>query len=307
MIDVVIVNWNSGHQIIDAIESVREFGSKLISRKIVVDNGSIDGSDKRLESFEDVELLRLERNHGFGRACNLGARLGQSEYILFFNPDAALKNSTLGSVIDFMQDKKNEKVGICGVQLLDELGHVARSCSRFPSALNFSARALGLERKWPILGNIMAEWDHSTVRDVDHVIGAFFLVRRGLFESLGGFDERFFLYLEDVDFSRRAHDAGFRSVYFADAQAFHSGGGTSAQVKARRLFYSLRSRLVYAAKHFSLFGLIWVALLTLTVEPLSRSVLAIARGSWRGLLETWSAYKLLWQWLPSWIFRGRTR
>jgi GT2 family glycosyltransferase len=153
----------------------------------------------------------------------------------------------------------------------------------------------------------MAEWDHKQTRPVDHVIGAFFLVRRELFEALEGFDERFFVYLEDLDFSYRAYQSGWRSVYLGDVQAFHAGGGTSNQIKARRLFYSLRSRLLYSFKHFSWIGASAVLIATLLVEPLSRSVLALLRRSWPGLKETWAAYGMLWQWLPRWATQGVTR
>jgi GT2 family glycosyltransferase len=193
------------------------------------------------------------------------------------------------------------------VQLLDEAGHVSRSCARFPSAVGFAAHAVGLDRFFPRLGHFMAEWDHAQTRQVDQVIGAFFLVRRNLFEALHGFDERFFVYFEEVDLSYRARQTGWRSVYLADAQAFHAGGGTSNQVKARRLFYSLRSRLLYAFKHFSWMGAFAVLLATLLVEPLSRSALALMRRSWVGLKETWAAYGMLWRWLPQWVLKGGTR
>jgi len=206
-----------------------------------------------------------------------------------------------------MQDPAHAKVGICGVQLLDEVGHVSRSCARFPSVTGFSAHAAGLVRFFPRFGHAMAEWDHAETRPVDQVIGAFFLVRRELFEALRGFDECFFVYFEEVDFSYRASQAGWHSVYLADVQAFHAGGGTSNQVKARRLFYSLRSRLLYAFKHFSWVGAVVVLLATLSVEPLSRSALALLRRSWSGLKETWAAYGMLWRWLPQWALKGVTR
>jgi GT2 family glycosyltransferase len=101
---------------------------------------------------------------------------------------------------------------------------------------------------------------------VDHVIGAFFCVRRELFEDLGGFDERFFVYLEDLDFSLRARKTGRTAYYLADAAAFHKGGGTSEQVKAHRLFYSLRSRLLYAFKHFKRYQAWIISAVTMLLE-----------------------------------------
>lgn len=311
VIDVVVVNWNAGSQLVEVVSSIEKYHRGLVSSVIIVDNASTDDSLGRVETMQNLPfkplIIRNSKNCGFGKACNLGAQQAKSEYLLFLNPDAALYTDTLPKALAFMQDPVNSKVGICGVQLLDEAGHVSRSCARFPSALGFVAHAVGLDRFFPRLGHFMAEWDHAQARQVDHVIGAFFLVRRELFSALHGFDERFFVYLEDLDFSYRARQAEWRSMYLAEAQAFHAGGGTSNQVKARRLFYSLRSRLLYAFKHFSWIGAVGVLLATLLVEPVSRSALALLRSSWSGLKETWAAYGMLWCWLPQWVFKGDTR
>lgn len=304
---VVIVNWNAGRQLLECINSINHHGRCHVSEIIVVDNGSADGSEAFAERLQNVKLIKAGENLGFGKACNLGAQEATSEYLLFLNPDAALYADTLSKVLTYMQDPANAKVGICGVQLLDETCHVSRSCARFPSPLGLVAHALGADRIFPRIGHFMAEWDHAQTRQVDHVIGAFFLVRRDLFEALGGFDERFFVYLEDLDFSYRAHQAGWHSVYLADVQAFHAGGGTSNQVKARRLFYSLRSRLLYSFKHFSWIGAFGVMAATLFVEPVSRSVLALLRRSWPGLKETWAAYGMLGCWLSQWVIKGGAR
>ena len=141
----------------------------------------------------------------------------------------------------------------------------------------------------------MAEWDHAVSRDVDHVIGAFFLVRRRLFESLGGFDERFFMYLEDLDFSLRARQAGWRSTYLVDARAEHTGGGTSAQVKTARLFYALRSRRLYVRKHFAPLPAASLMAGTLLLEPFPRMARALARASISEARETMGAFAMLWR------------
>lgn len=307
VVDIVIVNWNSGDQLIRCVQSIQEHCGGCDYKIIVVDNASIDNSGLSIKEEKNVLLINSFENLGFGKACNLGARHSVSEFLLFLNPDAAMYTGTLEKALAFMKATANFDVGICGVQLIDETGHVARSCARFPSPGGFLAHAIGLDRIFPRLGHPMSEWSHDSTRQVDQIIGAFFLVRRTVFESLGGFDERFFVYFEEVDFSRRARREGWRSVYFADAQAFHAGGGTSHQVKARRLFYSLRSRLLYANKHFSKAGALTVFLATLLLEPVSRSALALARFSWPTLKETWQGYAMLWRWLPQWIFKGITR
>lgn len=299
-ITVVVVNWNSGDQLKECINSL-----KGVYPVVVVDNNSTDNSLSAIENFEKVEIIKSKENLGFGKACNLGAKNIKSEFLLFLNPDATASPEILKRVHEFMSVPSNKDVGICGVQLLEESGHVARSCSRFPTPWRWIVHAMGLQKVVPKLGHRMAEWAHDSTRQVDQLIGAFFFVRRLIFEDLRGFDEQFFVYFEEVDFSKRAHQAGWKSVYLAQFQAFHAGGGTSNQVKARRLFYSLRSRLLYAKKHFTLLGFSITFLATMLLEPLSRSILAIARGSWSSLCETWSAYAMLCGWLPEWLAMKR--
>ena len=175
------------------------------------------------------------------------------------------------------------------------------SCARFPTLGMFILQALGLSRlPWLRHLNVrMSEWAHDSTRAVDQVIGAFFLIRRSLFDSLGGFDERYFVYLEDLDLSLRAHQAGWKSVYLANTQAFHPGGGTSRQVKARRLFYSLRSRLLYGFKHFKPWQA-WILLsVTLLLEPVTRTVFCLSRGELSAVGQTWQAYKMLYAQIPN--------
>lgn len=304
-IDVVVVNWNSGDQVLQCVSSIAQGGEGL-ARIIVVDNGSTDGSEQLLLPSNDVELLKAGRNLGFGKACNLGAKGGSAKYILFLNPDAAVFPNSLQSVLDYMEHPDNQSVGVCGVQLKDEHGHVSRSCTRFPTVSGFLAHTIGLDHFIPKLGHFMREWDHASDRSVDHVIGAFYLIRREIFDQLQGFDERFFVYLEDLDLSRRVKANGWRIEFLSSIQAFHKGGGTSDQVKARRLFYSQRSKIIYSYKHFGFLGATSILLSTLLLEPLSRTAISVLRGSFSSVKETWVAYGLLIRWLPKWIFRGQT-
>lgn len=307
MLDIVIVNWNSGDQLRACIDSIAKYNCGLVCSVLVVDNGSVDGSEVMADGSLKVTLIRAGANLGFGKACNLGAHHAKGEYLLFLNPDAALYPETLSKVLAYMQGLVNKNVGICGVQLLDEAGHVSRSCARFPSVAVFAAQALGLNklpwfRAW---SQHMGEWAHDTTREVDQVIGAFFFIRRSVFEALNGFDERFFVYFEEVDVSYRARQAGWRSVYLASAQAFHAGGGTSQQVKAARLFYSLRSRLLYGFKHFSPLQAWALVGVTLLIEPVSRSIFSLLRGGLEDVRNTLMGYGMLWRALPAILRKNR--
>ena len=143
----------------------------------------------------------------------------------------------------------------------------------------------------------MREWDHSSTRIVDQVIGAFFIVRRNIFLSLDGFDERFFVYYDEVDFTYRASNEGWYSAYFCGAEAFHLGGGSSDQVKAERVFYSARSRILYVFIHFSAPSVVIVLFVTLCIEPITRSVLALSMGSIVSFKESLRANWMLYRWL----------
>jgi hypothetical protein len=303
-IDIVIVNWNAGSQLAQTVQSIEQFHGDLVRSVVVVDNDSSDDSLERLESLThsaafELKIVRNDTNLGFGAACNQGAAICHSPFILFLNPDTRLFSDSLSVPAAYMQQPENSQVGITGIQLIDETGEISRSCSRFPSVKTWLATAVGLSKlpHFRGLDILMTDWSHTQTREVDHVIGAFYLMRRRVFEQLGGFDDRFFVYLEDLDLSYRAHRLGYASVYLTDAQAFHAGGGTSKQIKATRLYYSLRSRLIYTFIHHAKLQAWLVLLVTLTIEPVSRSLFALAGGG-AGFLNTWRAYIRLYKALP---------
>jgi GT2 family glycosyltransferase len=302
-VDIVIVNWNSGRQLRECLASIAQTARDRVRRVIVVDNASADDSLAfSAESNLPLQVIRNRENRGFAAACNQGAASGQARFVLFLNPDARLEARSLTAPLAFLAEPEQADVGICGIQLLDEHNHVSRSCSRLPTAGMLISQALGLNRLLPrwFPGQAMTEWDHAATRTVDEVMGAFFFMRRSAFERLGGFDERFFVYFEEVDLSLRAREAGWRTVYLADAQAFHLGGGVSDQVKAHRLAYSLHSRLLYVVKHFSTLDSSMVAAATLLIEPWTRLAWAALRLAPREIGETLGGFFLLWRRLSRW-------
>lgn len=307
-LDIIIVNWNAGPQLRAGLESIAaaDRAGFRLGRVVIVDNASTDGSAEGLGDIDlPLLLIRNAENRGFGTAANQGAAGSAANYLLFFNPDARVYPDTLRRSVAFMEAPAHTSTGILGVQLTGDGGHVSRTCARFPAPRHFFAQMLGLNyllpRRFPIA--LMTDWDHSESRPVDHVMGSYFFVRRALFAQLGGFDERFFMYLEDLDFSLRAHRAGWASFYLADVQAYHRGGGVSQQVKARRLFYSLRSRILYGYKHFGRRTAAGLMLGTLCLEPFARVALGIAHRSGRDIIETLHGYWLLWGALPGMVRR----
>lgn len=139
----------------------------------------------------------------------------------------------------------------------------------------------------------MADFDHEETRVVDHVIGAFYVIRRSLFQELGGFDEGFFVYFEDLDLSERVRGRGWTILFASEISSSHVGGGTSRQIKARRLSYVLRSRLYFARKHFSFAGATVVYGATFLIEPFARLARALLHRSPEEAMNTIKGYALL--------------
>ena len=304
-VSIVMVNWNGGPQLQMAVDSIGTTSQETweLQRLVIIDNASTDQSLQGMDAREKPPtVIRNPLNLGFGRACNQGAALTEGEYLLFLNPDTRLYDNSISLAIDYIEEPGNADVGVVGIQLIDDEKQIARSCARFPTFGLFIAQSLGLNRL-PGLNSLnvhyLPEWSPGRTKNVDHVIGAFYLIRRSLFEMLGGFDERFFVYLEDLDLSLRVHQAGWRSVYLAQVQAFHAGGGNSRQVLARRLFYSLRSRILYGFKHFKHWQAWTLLAVTLVLELVTRSLFSLARGGVRELRNTVRGYAMLYADLPS--------
>jgi N-acetylglucosaminyl-diphospho-decaprenol L-rhamnosyltransferase len=302
--DIVIVNWNTGSQLRDCLQSISLASPASVLRLrqcVVVDNASVDGSAEGLESLPlAVTLVQNHENKGFAFACNQGAKKGTAKYILFLNPDFRLFQDSLVKALRSLEGKRNERVGTLGIQLVDENGVIQRNVARFPTPGSLFYQMLGLDRLWPrrFPSHFMTDWDHRESREVDQVTGAFYLVRRKVFEELQGFDERFFMYFEDLDFAYRAKRAGWKSYYLSDAQALHYGGGASNQVKARRLSYVLRSRVLYVAKHFSTSAARGILLASVGIEFWTRLGWSLISLSGQNFLETLWAYGMFVRTLP---------
>ena len=139
----------------------------------------------------------------------------------------------------------------------------------------------------------MSEWDHLSDRIVDHVIGSFYLIRRDVFEQLKGFDERFFIYYEDLDLSKRVRDLGGKTFLLFRSFNFYEGGGVSKSFKPVRLFYSLRSLLIYSKIHFSYIDNLKMRSIILLIEPLIRFINLFFLFRFKEIKSLMISYKLL--------------
>ena len=302
-VHVVIVNWNSGRQLAECLESFAAVaGDGVAVRRItVIDNASTDGSCDALPASLPLVVTRNPENRGFAAACNQGARESEADFLLFLNPDTRLSPGALERPAQYLQSEANRAVGIVGIQLIGPDGQVARNTARMPTPWSMIGNSLGLDRLMPSAfpPHFLTEWAHDKTHAVDQVMGAFMLVRRTLFEALGGFDERFFVYFEDLDLAQRARERGFASVYLATAQAFHRGQGTTASAIDKRTYQFCRSRILFALKYFSSVSAFLVIAVTLVIEPFARMLAALTSRGSGTVADVARAFALLWRDLPA--------
>lgn len=298
----VTVNWNGGEMIKDCVDSFRTMSKPDRVKMVVVDNASDDGSVDFIETLgpaNEVRLIRSNRNLGFGAACNLAVSESRRaglipDLIIFLNPDTRLRSDTLETLL--VSPRLDEpSTGIVGIQLTDDAG-IMKSCSNFPTALNFWIKYTGLSKllkRFDWAQHHLIGFDHQKSREVDQVMGAFLMIRAPLFEKLGGFDERYFVYFEEVDLCLRCRKIGFAVWFEATSSAWHYGGGTTEQVGGFRLYLSLSSRLRFFRKNRSLLSYLCVLALTAIAEPIARTTRLLARRDFAQLGELKQAYGLV--------------
>lgn len=233
-VDVVIVNWNTGDHLRECVRGILGELGGAVRRIVVVDNGSTDDSLEMLGRPPGVEIVAVGQNLGFAAGANLGARRCDSEQLLFLNPDTEVGSGVIGRAAQCLESHVG--VGIVGSLLVDGAGAWQPSAGHF-GVLSHLLLDTRLVRRQP-----------TRPRLVDWIHGAFLLIRRSLFESLGGFDERFFMYGEDMDLCARARAVGQRTMILPDVSVVHFGNRSGAQrfgdrreaeiVKAEMRFYS---------------------------------------------------------------------
>jgi N-acetylglucosaminyl-diphospho-decaprenol L-rhamnosyltransferase len=281
VLDVVIVNWNTGGCLRACLASVAAATASVpLGRVVVVDNASTDGSADDLPASLPVTVVRNDDNRGFAAACNQGSRLGSARYVLFLNPDTVVDPEAPAAAVRFLDSSEGASFGICGGAVVRADGRPGISASRFPTLGNVATGVLGLDRVAPALAppRHLPAGALTRSRPVDQVIGAFFLIRRSLLDRLGGFDERYFLYYEEVDLCLRARALGLGTHYLAEARLTHVGNVSARRSGGRALYHSLRSRTLYAFGHWPRSHGYALVALTVAVELPARLARAVLRG-----------------------------
>jgi len=224
----------------------------------VVDNASADGSLEKLEEdFQDevedglVEFIANPENRGFSQANNQAITLSSSQYVLLLNSDTVVQGDCLEKCLDYMAGDK--EIGALGCKILLPDGKLDKACRRsFPTPTVSFYRMTGLSLLFPRSKRFgrynLSYLDENGTYEVDSLSGAFMLVRREAIDDVGLLDEEFFMYGEDIDWCYRIKQAGWKVVYYGDANITHYKGGSGRQSKALYEFYNAM-RLFYN-KHY---------------------------------------------------------
>ncbi|NDC77575.1 MAG: glycosyltransferase family 2 protein [Chitinophagia bacterium] len=227
-LSIIIVNHNVRCFLEQCLLSLRRATEGIRHEIVVVDNASRDDSRSYLpERFPEVRFIWNERNSGFGRACNQGATLSSGQFILFLNPDTIVPEDCLHRCLEHIE--AHPTAAALGVRMHDGSGRYLRESKRsYPSPLTAFLKLSGLSALFPgsrwIARYDLGDRDAFANCRADVLAGAFMLVRREAFSETGGFDERFFMYGEDIDLSWRFRHAGFENLYFAEAPILHFKG-----------------------------------------------------------------------------------
>ncbi len=257
-LSIIIVNYNVKHFLELCLSSVQKAVEGIAAELIVVDNASSDGSDTYIqEFFPEVRYIYLTENLGFAKANNLAAKQAKGEFVLFLNPDTIIAEDTLHICLQTFKAQVN--IGVLGVRMIDGNGNYLPESKRgLPTALTSFFKITGLYYLRPTHKTVAAYYHgHLSAtqnHEIDVVAGAFMMLQKNTFFQAGAFDERYFMYAEDVDLSYSLQKMGRKNFYLADTTIIHFKGESTirSSFKFVKIFY--QAMLLFVAKHYKGFA-----------------------------------------------------
>ena len=264
-LSIIIVSWNVKNLLERALAAAEQNPPRSASEIIVVDNASSDGSaDLVTAKFPSVKLIRSPQNVGFAAGNNLGFQKASGEYLLCLNPDTEVQAGVLDFIIDAFD--RDARLGAFGVKLLNSDGSLQPSCKSFPSADTILYNACGLDALFPrskIFGKYNMSWfKHDAELEVDQPMGAALALRRSALDQTGVYDERYFMYFDEVDLCWRLKQAGWKIKFFPQVCITHHWAQSTKQAlfKMNKQWYISFQKYLVKNKHYPA----WLAALLLS-------------------------------------------
>ena len=276
-IDVAIVNYNTRGLLHTCLESLI---AELPGRIIVVDNASSDGSAAMVQAeFPTVSLIANAHNPGYGTAVNQAINCSSATHILLLNSDTIVHAGALAMLRTHLE--RHPTAGVVGPRLLNLDGSLQPSCFHFqaPPYILLDQSNLGrLMRFVPFISErYLPAWRHDRPRVVPWVLGAAMAIRRTAFDAVGGFDEAFFMYSEEVDFCYRLRAAGWETHFTPTATIAHVGGASTVQQRVEMAVHVFKSTRAFYKRHYSRWQLaqLWVIFAVATLAKMARDLVIL--------------------------------
>lgn len=253
-VSIILVNYNTKEYTLNCIKSVIEHSQKTSFEIIVVDNASTDGSIEILREENNVVLIENSSNLGFGRANNEGARRASGKYLFFLNTDTLLLADAITDYSTFLDEHKD--VGVCGGNMINGEKESTASFERVYPSISYLINELLLKIPFKIKYGRNTIYNNTNAPlEVAYVSGADLMIRKDLFELIGGFDRNFFMYFEEVDLCKRVRELNSNIICLPNVDILHYGGRSTADSKRvasdSKLKIITNSANYFLEKHYS--------------------------------------------------------
>jgi len=251
LLSIITLNYKKPQLTLACMASLHEqFGKEFAENKmelVIVDNDSGDDSVAilkeaiRKENYKNMHVIANAENVGFGKGCNVGAKEAKGDYLLFLNNDTIVKDAGISAMTEYMQEHKH--IAILGGQLRNSDNSLQASAGKFYTPVNALFLLLGLQR----FGLLDTSPRH--IAQVDWVKGGLLMIRKEVFHQLSGFDEKIFMYIEDMELCYRANEAGFKTYFYPDVMVVHKEHGSTNRSFA--IVHIYQNLLYFYKKHRS--------------------------------------------------------
>ena len=257
-VSVIIVNWNGGKFLKETIESLFKNNTGLSYETILIDNASRKNEESYLYldetlKYNNVTLVKSEENLGFAKANNEGMRIARGRNFFLLNPDVLFNDNCIKILSDYLDN--NSDVGMVGPKVLNQDGSFQGSCMRGnPYPLDTLYHLIGLAKAFPknpkFNGYALNHLNIDEINEIGALAGCSIMVKRELYEKIGGIDERYFMYQEENDWGIECRKTGYKVIYNPNTTITHYKGITTSKVKVRSIWIFTQSMMKFFKKHF---------------------------------------------------------
>ncbi|MBI2418359.1 MAG: glycosyltransferase family 2 protein [Ignavibacteriales bacterium] len=250
-LSIIIVNYNGTKMLRDCLASVMQYTQNVKYEIIVVDNNSTDNFSSLIVEFPNVLFICNNENLGFARANNIAVKKAKGEFCLLLNNDTLLIENSIEQVLEFIKELEIE--AFVGCKLLNRDGSLQLSHNKFPTVFNLIGTFFFLDRLFPFIKQFSKTVpipNDNQAFETEFIIGAFILCRTAHFNELGGFDERFYFYSEDIDLCQRHRLSGGKVYFYPKTAIFHWGGATTENLPFFKAINYAKATIQIYQKYF---------------------------------------------------------